>query len=95
MYIPLDVLILIGVGLLMIVGVILAQQRMIRLLRGQLALKDRPIQAIIIPPSGIPEPGPHEHVWAKKPAATRAQWRIYPCTVPGCRADPLCRAGRE
>lgn len=95
MLVQTEVLVLVALGVLLLVLVVLSQLKIERRLRAALAEKDRPVQPVLFAPSDAPDPGPHEHVWAKKPTAGRGAWRMYACTVPGCKADPLCKTGRE
>lgn len=96
MVVPVDVLTLAAVAVLLLVFVVLAQFRAEKRLKKLLAEKDRPVQPILmVQGDGSPDPGPHDHVWSKKATGGRGAWRMYACTVPGCKADPLCKTGRE
>ena len=92
MEIPLDALAGFAIAALLAAGAFLAQiQRQRKEIAG-LKEQRRPIQPVVMAAPGVPEPPPHAHVWEKKHSAERAQWRIYRCTVPGCK-NVDCRTG--
>lgn len=95
MHVSIEVLALVAIAVLLLAGALLVQLRLERRLRSMLKDKDQPVHAFVVANPDAPEPPPHVHLWAKKPAGSKLGMNIYPCTVPGCRAEPLCHAGRR
>lgn len=83
MCVPLDVLGAFAVAALMLVGAFLVQiERQRRTIAGLKQL-GRPLEPVVVRAAGAPDPGPHQHRWAKH-YTSRGEWRMHFCQVPGC-----------
>lgn len=94
MHVPVEVLALVACAVVILLVAVWAERVRIGRLEAAFAARltvARPEAPTPEIPS--PAPGPHAHVWATEPTAVKGYWREYACTVPGCTADPLTKAG--
>lgn len=94
MEIPVQVLVLFVVALLLLSLALYQSVKEAKALRKTLAGRVEYAKQPANTPA-LPDPGPHEHVWAAEPIRAKLGIGVFPCTVPGCTADPLCHAGKR
>ena len=95
MYVSTEVLVLVVLGLALLCLALVREFRAEARLKEALAERDRPVYSYAVFDDGTPEPPPHEHLWSEHPTGFKKGFGVYPCTVPGCRAEPKQTATRR